>query len=348
MLLSEVGCNKVGFWFSKKKKKKLSCEQLTLCLKKYGLEAVEIDVNRSIYEQGPFIAIIHKFTDLIIESKNGNQPAGDFLNQLKAYTIEHPKLILIDPLDKINVLLNRYDTYKLINDTKVSSKDKLLHVPSFAQLSNRNIEDIKSQLRSANVRYPFVCKKNISHGSTSHKMCLIFNEEGLKDVDPPSVAQTFIDHGALLYKIYVIGDKYHMVERPSLRNFAKDCYKDHQTIFFHSHDISSGESLRSELTTLDVNESTPKSSVNNSIINNLIKQLSVEIKMTMYGIDVIVCPQTQKHYVIDVNVFPGYDGVKNYLEILSENIFQRAVNVNKNGTTHKAGGELSNGDSICL
>ena len=33
--------------------------------------------------------------------------------------------------------------------------DKLLHVPSFAQLSNRNIEDIKSQLRSANVRYPF-------------------------------------------------------------------------------------------------------------------------------------------------------------------------------------------------
>ena len=32
-------------------------------------------------------------------------------------------------------------------------------------------------------------------------MCLIFNEEGLKDVDPPSVAQTFIDHGALLYKV---------------------------------------------------------------------------------------------------------------------------------------------------
>lgn len=32
-------------------------------------------------------------------------------------------------------------------------------------------------------------------------MSLIFNEEGLKDVDPPCVAQTFINHGALLYKV---------------------------------------------------------------------------------------------------------------------------------------------------
>jgi len=325
MLPNGAGSSKVGFWFSTKKKKKLNCDQLSQILKKYGFEAVEIDTSRHISEQGPFVAIIHKFTDLMIDSMNGNQSADNYLDSLKAYLAKNPRLMMVDPLESIQVLLNRYDTYKLINETKVCSQDKLLHVPSFTQLSSTNVDEIKQQLKRSNVQFPFICKKNISHGSKSHKMCLIFNEEGLKDVDPPSVAQTFIDHGALLYKIYVIGDKYHMVERPSLRNFAMSRWKDHQTIFFNSHDISSGDSLRSKLTTLDEDEKVKisHSVVNNSIIRRLIKQLSSEIQMTMYGIDIIVCPKTQKHYVIDVNVFPGYDGVDEYLEILVKNIADR-------------------------
>ena len=51
-------------------------------------------------------------------------------------------------------------------------------------------------------------------------MALIFNDEGLKDVSPPCVAQSFIPHGAILYKLYVLGDKFSLVERPSLKNFT--------------------------------------------------------------------------------------------------------------------------------
>ena len=50
-------------------------------------------------------------------------------------------------------------------------------------------------------------------------MVLIFHEEGLKDISPPCVAQMFVNHDAILYKLYVIGDKWFMVERPSLKNF---------------------------------------------------------------------------------------------------------------------------------
>lgn len=51
-------------------------------------------------------------------------------------------------------------------------------------------------------------------------MCIIFNEDGLKDVDPPCVAQKFINHNAVLFKLFTIGDKYFMIERPSLKNFT--------------------------------------------------------------------------------------------------------------------------------
>lgn len=51
-------------------------------------------------------------------------------------------------------------------------------------------------------------------------MAIIFNEEGLKDVRPPCVAQSFISHNAVLYKVFVVGDEQFICERPSLKNLT--------------------------------------------------------------------------------------------------------------------------------
>ena len=71
-------------------------------------------------------------------------------------------------------------------------------------------------------------------------MMIVFNEEGLSDLKPPCVAMTLIDHNALLYKLFVIGDTFYVHERPSLRNFASEARQlaHSQTIFFDSHDVS--------------------------------------------------------------------------------------------------------------
>ena len=50
-------------------------------------------------------------------------------------------------------------------------------------------------------------------------MAIIFSEKGLHDVNPPCVAQNFVNHNAILYKIFVVGGKHSVVERPSLKNF---------------------------------------------------------------------------------------------------------------------------------
>ena len=51
-------------------------------------------------------------------------------------------------------------------------------------------------------------------------MMIVFNEAGLRDVKPPCVAQTFINHNAVLYKVFVIGQQHYIVERPSIKNFS--------------------------------------------------------------------------------------------------------------------------------
>lgn len=50
-------------------------------------------------------------------------------------------------------------------------------------------------------------------------MAIIFSEEDLKDIKPPCVIQSFINHNAVLYKVFVVGDSYSVVQRPSIRNF---------------------------------------------------------------------------------------------------------------------------------
>lgn len=51
------------------------------------------------------------------------------------------------------------------------------------------------------------------------QMAIIFSEEDLHDIKPPCVIQSFINHNAVLYKVFVVGDSYTVVERPSLKNF---------------------------------------------------------------------------------------------------------------------------------
>lgn len=54
----------------------------------------------------------------------------------------------------------------------------------------------------------------------SPQMAIVFNQEGLKAIQPPCVVQNFINHNAVLYKVFVVGEAYTVVQRPSLKNFS--------------------------------------------------------------------------------------------------------------------------------
>lgn len=54
-------------------------------------------------------------------------------------------------------------------------------------------------------------------------MCIVFNVAGLCALSPgnlPMVAQSFVCHDAVLYKIFVIGEAIFVEKRPSLKNFV--------------------------------------------------------------------------------------------------------------------------------
>lgn len=52
------------------------------------------------------------------------------------------------------------------------------------------------------------------------QMVIIFNEQGLDDIQFFCVVQIFYNYNVVLYKVFVIGEKYYIVERFLIKNFV--------------------------------------------------------------------------------------------------------------------------------
>uniref|UniRef100_A0A452HD49 inositol-1,3,4-trisphosphate 5/6-kinase n=1 Tax=Gopherus agassizii TaxID=38772 RepID=A0A452HD49_9SAUR len=149
---------------------------------------------------------------------------------------------------------------------------------------------------------PSVCKTRVAHGPSSHEMALIFNEEGLEEVSAPCLLQSFINHDAVLFKVFVVGSSHFVVRRPSLKNFPRG-ESARKSIFFNSCSVSKPESC-SRLTELDeaTLEPTPPS---DNVVCRAVRGLRSALGLSLFGVDLIVEKQTGRCAVIDVNAFPG-------------------------------------------
>ncbi|XP_061172712.1 inositol-tetrakisphosphate 1-kinase-like isoform X1 [Saccostrea echinata] len=308
---------RVGYWLSEKKKKRLNFEDQISTFRDAGIELVKLDVDKSLEPQGPFDLILHKCTLLMVDAEDGDVQSLTAINNIKKYISSHPECILVDSFESIEKLIDRHEQYKLLLQCKtLLNSESEVCTPTFVELSTKDIETNKQKLKEADVKYPFVCKPIVAHGSSaSHKMAIIFNDRGLDDIDPPCVAQTFHNHNAVLYKVFVIGEKNHIVERPSIKNFSS---RDQSTIYFDSNDVSK-PNCANFLTELDEEDllRTPITP-NKQILSDLARAVRQELKMELFGIDVIIDCDTKKYAVIDINAFPGYEGVDNFMEILCD------------------------------
>ncbi|XP_070776609.1 inositol-tetrakisphosphate 1-kinase [Enoplosus armatus] len=308
---------RVGYWLSEKKMKKLNFQAFADLCRKRGIEVVQLDLSQPLEEQGPLDVIIHKLTDLILEADQNDSQAVLLVQRVQDYIDAHPETIVLDPLPAIRTLLDRCKSYQLIHRIESCMQDDRICSPPFMVLNTECSPDVLEQIKRQGLTFPFICKTRVAHGTNSHEMAIIFSEEDLNDVKPPCVIQSFINHNAVLYKVFVVGDSYTVVERPSLKNFPAGP-ADRKAIFFNSHNVSKPESS-SDLTTRENLEgvSQPPS---DDVIRELSRSLRQALGVSLFGIDVIINNQTGQHAVIDINAFPGYEGVPEFFNDLLNHI----------------------------
>uniref|UniRef100_A0A3Q3M133 Inositol-tetrakisphosphate 1-kinase n=1 Tax=Mastacembelus armatus TaxID=205130 RepID=A0A3Q3M133_9TELE len=286
---------RVGFCLSDKKRRKLNLDAFAEFCAGHGVEIVEIDLTQPLVHQGPFDVIVHKLSDVIVEAEHDSQ-SQQLLANFQSYVSAHPSTALLDPLPAMTQLLDRFASYQIMNWRICSPPYLEIH-------SATDLPSIQQVLVEQGLSFPLICKTRVAHGSLSHEMSLIFSASGLADIHPPCVLQSFVNHGAVLHKVFVVGDRHFCVERPSLKNFPSGpC--DRKTIFFNSHQVSKPESS-SDLT---------------AAVAALVRELRVRLGMALFGVDVIINIRTHTLTVIDVNIFPGYEGVPQFFSSLLSHI----------------------------
>ncbi|XP_014903577.1 inositol-tetrakisphosphate 1-kinase, partial [Poecilia latipinna] len=226
------------------------------------------------------------------------------------YIDAHPETIVLDPLPAIRTLLDRCKSYQLVHRIEKCMQDERICSPPFMVLNTECTPDVLEQIKLQGLTFPFICKTRVAHGTNSHEMAIIFSEEDLKDVKPPCVIQSFINHNAVLYKVFVVGDSYTVVERPSLKNFPAGpagekrlrspetvhIHTERKSIFFNSHNVSKPESS-SDLT-------------------------SVGLCVSLFGVRTGAGKSlnSPSRRFLSVSLLPGYEGVPEFFNDLLSHI----------------------------
>ncbi|XP_032365499.1 inositol-tetrakisphosphate 1-kinase [Etheostoma spectabile] len=309
--------SRVGFCLSDKKRRRINLDAFADFCAGHGVEVVEIDLTQPLVPQGPFDVIVQKLSDVIVEAEHDSQ-SQQLLVNFQSYVSAHPSTVLLDPLPAMTQLLDRFASYRIMSKLHKSLRECCICTPPYLEIhSASDLSSIQQAVTTQGLSFPLICKTRVAHGSLSHEMSLIFSAGSLADIHPPCVLQSFVNHGAVLHKVFVVGDRHFCVERPSIKNFPSGpCER--KTIFFNSHQVSKPESS-SDLTALDeqIPCLPPPSS---EALAALVRELRVQLGMALFGVDVIINIHTHTLTVIDINIFPGYEGVPQFFSSLLSHI----------------------------
>ncbi|XP_029372943.1 inositol-tetrakisphosphate 1-kinase-like [Echeneis naucrates] len=314
---SPMSGRRVGFCLSDKKRRRMNLDAFAAFCATHEVEVVEIDLTQPLAPQGPFDVIVHKLSDVIVEAEHDSQ-SQQLLSNFQSFVSAHPNTVLLDPLPAMTKLLDRFASYRIMSKLHNALRDWRICSPPYLEVhSASDLSSIQHAVMAQGLSFPLICKTRVAHGSFSHEMSLIFSVGCLADIHPPCVLQSFVNHGAILHKVFVVGEKHFCVERPSLKNFPSGpC--DRETIFFNSHQVSKPESS-SDLTALD--EQMPcLPPLSSQAVAALVRELRAQLGMALFGVDVIINIHTHTLTVIDINIFPGYEGVPQFFSALLSHI----------------------------
>ncbi|XP_032820680.1 inositol-tetrakisphosphate 1-kinase-like isoform X2 [Petromyzon marinus] len=307
---------RVGIWVSGTKLRDMDMEEFAEICREKKIEVIKINQTRPLSEQGSFQVLIHRLTEEMHNASTGDTRARRIIDDFQEYITSRPGMLVMDPLDSIKTLLDRGVTYSLIRRLQQGGTDDGICIPNFVELKTSDPGEICNLMAQHGVTFPFVCKTKVAEANNSNEMMVIFGRRGLREVRPPCVAQSFINHNAVLHKVYVVGTRWVHSLRLSIKNFPQGEH-DADTVFFHSHEVCK-PNKNSPLSVLDDEEPPMPMPLCERWVHKVVHALQDALHVTLVGVDVIVENGTGRHYVIDVNALPSYDCVPEFSEWLAD------------------------------
>lgn len=326
---------RIGYWMKPGKAKRINIELIRQILNdKHNCDLEYMDARLDHFPEVD--AIFHKMSDLMFDAQRDttdNAAAVDQLEKFQRYFKAREDLRVFDPLANVRKLLDRVLMMEAIQrcSNACHIEDKFYSCGYYQVQSWHDPDTTLANLENKNFNFPVICKSRIAQGSQGHDMSIIFNKGGLKTPETGSstIIVPFISHNAVLYKVFVCGDKFHVVTRPSI-TLHKLKRQEHQvdSYNFHSDTVSkvnaqSTSQAQEDLCDSEVAEHLePLEASQASRIAEWVTVIRKELELSLFGFDLIFEKKTNRPFIIDINYFPGYDGFENFHEILADMLYR--------------------------
>ncbi|OMO50878.1 Inositol-tetrakisphosphate 1-kinase [Corchorus capsularis] len=281
----------VGYALTSKKIKSFLQPKLEGLARNKGILFVAIDQNRPLSDQGPFDIVLHK-----------------------EYRRTHPEVTVLDPPDAILHLHNRQSMLQCVADMNLSNSYGIVGVPRQLVIK-RDASSIPDAVAKAGLTLPLVAKPLVADGSAkSHELSLAYDQYSLQKLEPPLVLQEFVNHGGVLFKVYIVGEAIKVVRRFSLPDVSKRELAKNAGVFRFPRVSCAAASADDADLDPSVAELPPR-----PLLERLAKELRCRLGLRLFNLDIIREHGTRDHfYVIDINYFPGYGKMPGYEHIFTD------------------------------
>ncbi|XP_038994479.1 inositol-tetrakisphosphate 1-kinase 3-like isoform X2 [Hibiscus syriacus] len=140
---------------------------------------------------------------------------------LEEYRQTHQNVLVLDPPEATKHLQNRQSMLQCVADMNLSEFYGKVGVPR-QLVVKRDASSIPDFVAEAGLRLPLVAKPLVNDGSAkSHELSLAYDRYSLQKLEPPLVLQEFVNHGCVLFKVFIVGEAIKVVRRFSLPNVTK-------------------------------------------------------------------------------------------------------------------------------
>ncbi|PHU20596.1 Inositol-tetrakisphosphate 1-kinase 2 [Capsicum chinense] len=325
----------VGYALTSKKVMSFLQPKLEGLARSKGILFVAIDQNKPLSDQGPFDIVLHKLSG---SKWRRNLEVGSFESFLcvyyylqnpvdnfqewslgltqpqklaqEEYRLTHPDVTVLDPPDAIQQVYNRQYMLEDVADLNLSDTYGKVGVPRQLVIE-KDSSSIPDAVGKAGLRLPIVAKPL---AAKSHELSLAYDKFSLQMLEPPLVLQEFINHGGILFKVYIVGETVKVVRRFSLPDVSKRELSKNPGVFrFPRVSCAAASADEADLDPC-VGELPPR-----PLLERLAKELRRRSGLRLFNLDIIRELGTEdRYYVIDINYFPGYGKMPEYEHIFTD------------------------------
>ncbi|KMT07468.1 hypothetical protein BVRB_6g150860 [Beta vulgaris subsp. vulgaris] len=303
----KLSATTVGYAMPPNKVETVVQPSLVAHAKARGIHLIQVDIDKPLVEQGPFDCLVHKVY------------GEDWKVRLHDFKFKYPEAIIIDSPIAIERLHNRLSMLEVVNhlpDPVQQSQGYSFGIPKQAVI-NADDDAHESFLNmSEKLNFPVIAKPLLANSSdNAHEMSLVYSSHGLKKVKPPVVLQEFVNHGGVLFKVYVAGNHVKCVKRKSL----PDIHVSDAAKFEGQGDIMSFSQISSSAAGDDDTHIKEVEMPSPAFVHSLAQGLREASKLHLFNFDMIKdAREGNKYLIIDINYFPGYAKVPGFENMLTD------------------------------